>query len=107
MPENLFTWEALATLSGAALLTYLIVQYTKNLIDRILPIPTDLYAVLISALILVLAQLATGANPLDWRVYALSAANGFLVAATAGKLNDAALKPPKLKPPVDDTEAGM
>lgn len=97
MPDSLFTWEALATLSGAALLTYLIVQYTKELIDTVLSIPTDLYAVFVSTLILVLAQLATGANPFDWRIYVLSIANGFLVATTAGKLNDTALRPPRPK----------
>ncbi|MBO8169365.1 MAG: hypothetical protein H0Z35_09310 [Thermoanaerobacteraceae bacterium] len=105
MPDSLFTFDALATLAGASLLTYLVVQYTKALVDRVLSLPTDLYAVFIGAL--VLAQLATGADPADWRVYVLSVANGFLVAATAGKLNDAALKPPKPKPSVDDSEAGM
>jgi len=107
MPDSLFTFDALATLAGASLLTYLVVQYTKNLLDKVISLPTDIYAVLVGAVILLLAQLATGASAGDWRVYVLALANGFLVAATAGKLNDAALKPPKPKPPVDDTEAGM
>jgi hypothetical protein len=45
-----------------------------------------------------MAQLAKGESASDWRIYALSLANGFLVAATAGKLNDAALSPPKPGP---------
>jgi hypothetical protein len=94
MPDSLFTFDALATLAGASLLTYLVVQYTKNLLDQALHIPTDLYAVVVGATILVLAQLASGASAGDWRIYVLSLANGFLIAATAGKLNDAALKPP-------------
>lgn len=97
MPDTLFTFDALATLAGASLLTYLVVQYTKALVDRVLSLPTDLYAVFIGASILTLAQLATGANPADWRIYVLSLANGFLVAATAGKLNDTALRPPRPK----------
>ena len=103
MPDSLFTWSALVTLGGAALLTYLIVGYTKNWVK----LPTDLYAVLVGTVVLTLAQLATGARPGDWRIYALSLANGFLVAATAGKINDTALKPPAPKSPVRDTEAGL
>jgi hypothetical protein len=104
MPDTLLTFEALATLSGASLLTYLVVQYTKSLVDRVTGgrLPTDLYAVLVGAVVLLLAQLATGAGAADWRVYVLSLANGFLVAATAGKLNDAALRPPGRTP-----DAGM
>ena len=100
MPDTLFTWSALVTLGGAALLTYLVTGYTKNWVR----FPTDLYAVLVGTVILTLAQLATGARPGDWRIYALSLANGFLVAATAGKLNDAALKPPAPKSPIGPEE---
>ncbi len=103
MPDSLFTFDALATLAGASLLTYLIVQNTKNWI----PVATGLYAVVIGAVVLTLAQLATGSNPSDWRIYVLSLFNGFLVAATAGKINDVALTPPAPKPPIKDTEAGI
>ena len=103
MPDSLFTFNALATLAGASLLTYLVVAYTKSWIR----LPTDLYAVLVGTVVLTLAQLATGARAGDWRIYALSLANGFLVAATAGKINDTALKPPAPKSPVRDTEAGL
>ena len=94
MPDSLLTFDALATLAGASLLVYLTTQYTKSILDRLVHIPTDLYAVCLGAVILLVAQLALGADAGDWRVYALSAANGFLVAATAGKLNDAAINPP-------------
>lgn len=94
LPDTLFTWEALATLAGAALLVYLVVAYTKSLVDRIAHVPTDLYAVLVGTVILILAQLALGADASDWRIYALAFANGFLVAATAGKFNDIANRPP-------------
>lgn len=97
MPDNLFTFENLGNLAGASLLTYLIVQYTKTSLDMIIKFPTDLYAVLVGSTVLIAAQLASGGNPCDWRLYALGAANGFLVAATAGKLNDAAISPPVIK----------
>ena len=93
---QLFTWEALGTMAGASLLTFLVVQYTKALVDRLTrgAVPTDLYAVLIGFAVLTLAQLATGANPSDWRVYVLALANGFLVAAAAGQMHSKVLNPP-------------
>jgi len=92
---ELFTWEALATMGGASLLTYFIVQYTKVLVDRLLPKwPTDVYAVLVAFIVLLTAQLALGADGGDWRLYALSLANGFIVAATAGQMQQKALRPP-------------
>jgi len=93
---QLFTWEALATMGGASLLTFFVVQYTKGLVDRFLArwLPTDLYAVIVASFILLTAQLAIGANPGDWRVYLLSIANGFLVAAAAGQMQRKAVEPP-------------
>lgn len=103
MPNNLFTFDNLANLAGASLLTYLIVQYTKTTLDLFIKIPTDLYAVAVSWAVLVVSRLAAGESASDWRMYALSFANSFLVAATAGKLNDSALTPPafRLKPKTD------
>jgi len=93
---QLFTWEALATMGGASLLTYFVVQYTKTLVDRFASkwLPTDLYAVIVASLILLTAQLALDADPTDWRVYVLSVANGFLVAAAAGQMQRKAIDPP-------------
>ena len=85
--DNLFTVEALATLAGASYLVYLIVAYTKAYVK----IPTDLYAVGVSFVVLLAAQFALGASVGDWVVYFLSLANGFLVAASAGKANDKAI----------------
>lgn len=106
LPDALFTWEALGALAGASLLTFLVVAYTKALVDRLFRLPTDLYAVAVGAVVLILAQLALGADAGDWRVYVLAVANGFLVAATAGKMNDVVHRPPG-KPPVNGVEAGM
>lgn len=92
---QLFTWLALSAMGGASLLTFFIVQYTKELIDRFTrSLPTDLYAVLVAFVILVAAQLAIGANGGDWRVYGLALANAFLVAAAAGQMQNKAMSPP-------------
>lgn len=85
--DNMFSIEALVTLSGASFLVYLIVSYTK----RYIPFATDLYAVCISFPILLLAQFAAGASWNSWVVWFLAFANSWLVAATAGKANDKAL----------------
>jgi divalent metal cation (Fe/Co/Zn/Cd) transporter len=96
MEGQLFTWEALSAMGGASLLTYFVVQYTKELIDRFAArwLPTDLYAVLVASVILLLSQLALGADPGDWRVYVLALANAFLVAAAAGQLQRKAIELP-------------
>lgn len=93
MTDSLFTWDALATLTGASLLTFLVVQYTKNLLDILVHIPTDLYAVLIGALILIAASAALG-QPLTWATIVLAVCNGFVVAATAGQLANKVVNPP-------------
>ncbi|WP_240353355.1 hypothetical protein [Cohnella algarum] len=95
---QLFTWASLSAIGGASLLTFFVVQYTKELVDRYAKrLPTDLYAVLVAFVILLLAQLANGANAGDWRVYVLALANGFLVAAAAGQIQNKALHPPGAK----------
>jgi general stress protein CsbA len=106
MPDGLFTWQTLGTLAGAAAITYLVVAYTKGLVDLI-PwfkfIGTDLYAVLVGAIVLIAASAALG-QALTWAVILLAVFNGFLVAATAGKMSDKALTEANKK---QGTDAGM
>lgn len=93
--DTLFSWDALATLAGASLLTFFIVQYFKGLLDRWAPaLPTDVFAVAVAWAILTLAQLAAGASAVDWRLYVLAFANAFLVAAAAGQMHNKAINPP-------------
>lgn len=92
MEDQLFTWEALTAMGGASLLTFLVVLHTKTLLPK--KVPVELYSVAVAWLILVLAQIALGASPLDWRIYVLALANGFLVSMSAGHMNDKAKKPP-------------
>jgi hypothetical protein len=109
MNSELFTLQALAGLAGASFLTYLFVQYTKKSLDKVLRIPTDIYAVIVAFLILDLAQIGLGMNFLDFRVHFLSLANAFLVAAAAAKMNDVAANPPgksKDPPPPAKNPAG-
>ncbi|MCR8633507.1 hypothetical protein [Paenibacillus radicis (ex Xue et al. 2023)] len=94
MEGQFFTWEALSAMGGASLLTFFIVQYTKVLADRYVTLPTDVYAVFVAYFVLLLAQLALGASWSDWRVYALTFANSFLVAAAAGQIQHKSIKPP-------------
>lgn len=96
MSENLFTWTQLGTLAGATSITFLIVAYTKDLIERFWKVGTDLYAVLIAALILFAAATALD-GVMSWQLVVLCILNGFLVAAGAGKLNDKAVSSQKKK----------
>ena len=89
--DKLFTWEVIGTLAGASAIAYLIVSYTKRAIDTFWPkwLGTDIYAVLISFLIL-LAATGFNSGKLTWSNVVLALFNAFLVAATAGKMNDKA-----------------
>lgn len=87
MQDTLFTWQALITLGGAAMLTFLIVLYTMRVIDPWWKWGTDLYAAGWGFIILAVANLAMGAV-ITWQLFALAFFNAFLVAAAAGKLRD-------------------
>jgi hypothetical protein len=89
-----FTWQALSAMGGASLLTFYIVQYTKRLVDRFISMPTDIYALLVAFVVLLVAQLALGADPADWRIYPLTFANAFLVAGVAAQQLHKAINPP-------------
>lgn len=104
--DTLFSWDALATLAGASLLTFFIVQYFKGLLDRWAPgLPTDVFAVFVAWAILTLAQLAAGASATDWRLYMLAFANAFLIAAAAGQMHNKALNPPGTTTTTTKTQA--
>ncbi len=105
MPDVLFSWDVLGTLAGAAAVTYLIVAYTKRLVDTVWPrlLGTDLYAVLVGFLVLLAATAAQGAE-LGWSSILLALFNGFLVAAASGKMSDKAVLERDRK---HETDAGM
>lgn len=87
--DNLFNWEVLGTLAGSAAITFLIVEYTKKLVDSFWPklLGTDMFAVLIGFTVLLCATAAQG-YAITWASVVIALFNGFLVAATAGKIHD-------------------
>ena len=91
MPDVFFTWDSLATLASSSLLCFLIVSYTKRFVDPIWKAGTDFYAVCVGTIIVLVTSAAQGESFTAANVL-LAVFNGFLVAATAGKLNDKVLK---------------
>jgi hypothetical protein len=94
--DTLYTWSMLGTLAGASAIAYLIVAYTKNAVDKVWPkaLGTDLYAVLVSFVVLLAAWVAT-TEITTWQggisMIFLAFFNAFLVAAAAAKMNDKAI----------------
>jgi len=97
-PDSLFTFENLGTIGGASLLCFLLVAYTKGLVDSIAPwIPTNVYSLFVASAILLLVQFNSNPAALTmWQTYFLSIANGILVSATASHTNELASRFPKL-----------
>lgn len=93
MADSLLSWETLMTLSGAAMITFLIVLYFGRLIDKWAwwRCGTDLFAALCAFIVLIIASIANGGDYTDWKLYCLAFFNSFLVAASAGKLRDKSL----------------
>jgi hypothetical protein len=79
IPTELFTWEMLATLFGAATAVFILVQLTKQFIPAYIPV--RLYAWVLAWCILSLAALVLGS--LTWQVLALNLLNGAIIALTA------------------------
>jgi uncharacterized membrane protein len=93
---QLFSWESLMTISGASLLVFLIVQYTKQPLRKILKyVPTDLYTAFVSFVILVTASLAEDSNTwYEWKMYVLCFFNSFLIASTSSHIYAKTKNPP-------------
>jgi len=104
--STLFTWTTLGSMSGATLLTFMVVQYTKKIVDWFAAMPyvgvvlqwfnTDLYAWMIASVILFLASWATGTLIFPFYPFdvALCIANGLLVAMAAGQMFNKVSSPP-------------
>ena len=59
LPTNPFSWEQLATISGASLATMLIVQLLKLPLDKVWKIPTRIVVFVIAAVVMLLATYFT------------------------------------------------
>lgn len=80
------TWEYLHTVGGCAVFVLLFVQMTKSLLDKIIDIPTTLYAYVIAVATLLAATAFTGELTLSSGLLTLF--NGWLASATASKTYD-------------------
>jgi len=97
--DSLFTFDTIRTLGGASFLCYLIVAYTKDIIDKWFSswLPTNVYSLFVATVILILIQLNDNPGSLfEWQTYFLAAANGFLVSATASHTHELGTRFPKL-----------
>ena len=81
LPSEPFSWEYLATITGATVGTLMIVQLLKLPLDRVWKIPTR---ILVYVIALILLLLATGFTMgLDWNSGLLTAINAAIVALAA------------------------
>lgn len=85
-PAEPFTWEYLATVTGAAAIVMIIVQLTKGLLDKVWKIPTTLYAYVLAVVTMLVATAFT--TGLTVSAGLLTLFNGWIVAATAAKSYD-------------------
>lgn len=81
IPKEPFTWEYLATIAGATVLTVLIVQLLKLPLDKIGHIPTRIIVYMIALIIGLLSTLFTTGLTLPNAL--LSAVNAVIVALAA------------------------
>lgn len=81
IPTNPMSWEQLATISGAAMATMLIVQLLKLPLDKVWKIPTRIIVFLIAAIVMLLATYFT--HGLTWNTALLTLLNAVIAALTA------------------------
>ena len=80
------TWEYLTTVGGAAVFVLIVVQLTKDMLDKLWRIPTTIYAYVLAIITMLLATVfTTGLTPSS---ALLTLFNGWIVAATAAKSYD-------------------
>lgn len=80
------TWEYLATTGGCAAVVLLFVQGSKGFVDKFLPMPTELYAYIISVITLLVATYFSAGLTLSNGLLTLF--NGWVVACTAKRAFD-------------------
>ena len=81
LPTEPVSWDQLATISGAALATLLIVQLLKLPLDKVWKIPTRIVVFVIAFLVLLAATYFT--KGLSWNTALLTVINAVIVALTA------------------------
>ena len=81
IPVEPVTWDQLATVAGTALITMLIVQYTKMPLDKVWKIPTRIIVFLISLITMLTATYFT--KGLEWSNALLTVFNALIAALAA------------------------
>lgn len=81
MTNEFFSWEYLLTFAGAMVATGVLTQFLKDVVDKLLHIPTQLLAYLIALTVLMLASWFTGVLTLSGAV--LNLFNAALIATAA------------------------
>lgn len=81
------TWEYLVTVGGCAVFVMIVVQLTKEQLDKVIKIPTAWYAYILAVITMLLATAFTSGLSVSTGVLTLF--NGWIVAATAGRTYDA------------------
>lgn len=87
VPAEPFTWDYLATIGGCAVVVLIVVQLTKNLLDKLIKIPTAIYAYVLAVVVMLLATAFTTGLTLANGLLTLF--NGWIVACTASRTYDA------------------
>ena len=81
IPMEPVTWDQLATVAGTALITMLIVQYTKMPLDKVWKIPTRIIVFLIALITMLTATYFT--KGLEWSNALLTVFNALIAALAA------------------------
>ena len=86
-PTEPLTWDYLVTVGGCAVFVLIVVQMTKEWMDKLIKIPTAWYAYILAVITMLLATAFTSGLSISAGVLTLF--NGWIVAATASRTYDA------------------
>ena len=92
--QEYFTWELIATYTGAILAVAVITQFIKGL-GFIKKIPTRVTAYVVAVVIMIAALFFTGT--FTWSAFAITFVNAIVVALAANGTHDALDERPKIK----------
>ena len=92
--SNFINWDYLSTFTGVVSVVCLIVQFTKQYVDKLpFHIPTQLYSYIVSVIVIMLAEVfETGGNGLKLSEAILAFLNGFIVSVASNGSYEAITK---------------
>lgn len=91
---HFINWDYLGTFTGVVSIVCLIVQFTKQYVDKLpIHIPTQLYSYIVSVGVILLAEVfETGGNGLKLSEAILALLNGFIVSVASNGSYEAITK---------------